>query len=146
MEKKLRAHVVELENCLEADFQTLSGENRRLNEELHRSEWALFRMMTRMEQMEMRMDLLQNQVSTVAPAPRVNLTREESEGGVGGPIEWGSPFRSPSPLRLDDATTDALEALGRNWELLNRGDETTSGEYTPTGPVPESRVVDSRSQ
>ena len=82
------------------------------------------------------MDLLQNQVTAVAPVPVVDLTREENEGGVGSPIDLGSPIglRSPSPLRLDDETADALEVLGRNWEMLNRGDVLTSGEYTPTGP------------
>jgi len=75
-------------------------------------------------------------VTMVTPAPMVDLTREESKGGVGGPIELGSQIglRSPSPLCLDDAMADALEALGRNWEMLNRGDISTSGEYTPTGP------------
>jgi len=82
------------------------------------------------------MDLLQNQVTAVAPVPVVDLTREENEGGVGGPIDLGSPIglRSPSPLRLDDETADTLEALGRNWEMLNPGEVSTSGEYTPTGP------------
>ena len=48
----------------------------------------------------------------------------------------GSPIglRSPSPLHLDDAMADPLDALQRNWEVLNRGDVSTSGEYTPTGP------------
>ena len=136
LEKKVRTKRVELENCVEADFQNLSVENQKLKEQVHRNEWALFGMITRMEQMEMRMDLLHNQVTMVAPALVVDLTREESEGEVGGPLELGSPIglRSPSPLRLDDATVEALEALGRNWEMLNRGDVSTSGEYTPTGP------------
>jgi len=136
LEKKVRTKRVKLENRVEADFQNLLEENRELKEQVHRNEWALFGMMTRMEQMEMRMDLLHNQVIAVAPAPVMDLTREESEGGVGGPLELGSPvgLRSPSPLRLDDATAEALEALGRNWEMLNQGDVSTSGEYTPTGP------------
>ena len=136
LEKKVRTKRVELENRVEMDFQNLSEENRELKEQVRRNEWALFGMITRMEQMEMRMDLLQNQVTAVAPTPMVDLTREESEGGVGGPIDLGSPIglRSPSPLRLDDETADALEALGRNWEMLNPGEVSTSGEYTPTGP------------
>jgi len=136
LEKKVRTKRVELENCVEMDFQNLSEENRELKEQVRWNEWALFGMITRMEQMEMRMDLLQNQVTAVAPVPMVDLTREESEGGVGGPIDLGSPIglRSPSPLCLDDETADALEALGRNWEMLNPGEVSTSGEYTPTGP------------
>ena len=121
---------------MEMDFQNLLEENRELKEQVRWNEWALYGMMTRMEQMEMRMDLLHNQVTMVTPAPMVDLTREESKGGVGGPIDLGSPIglRSPSPLRLDDAMADALEALGRNWEMLNPGEVSTSGEYTPTGP------------
>jgi len=136
LEKRVQTKRVELENRVEMDFQNLSEENRELKEQVRRNEWALFGMITRMEQMEMRMDLLQNQVTTVAPVPMVDLMREESEGGIGGPIDLGSPIglRSPSPLRLDNETADALEALGRNWEMLNRGDVSTSGEYTPTGP------------
>jgi len=136
LEKKVRTKRVKLENRVETDYQILQGENRELKEQVRWNEWALFGMMTHMEQMEMRMDLLHNQVTTVAPAPVVDLTREESEGGVGGPLELGSPIglRSPSPLHLDDVMAEALEALGRNWEMLNRGDVSTSGEYTPTGP------------
>jgi len=60
--------------------------------------------------------------------------REEDEGGVGGPIELGSPFRyrSSSPLWLDEVQLDTIEALGRNWEFL--GEVTMNGDYTPTGP------------
>jgi len=136
LEKKVWAKRVKLENHMETNFQNLLEENRELKEQVRWNEWALYGMMTRMEQMEMRMDLLHNQVTMVTPAPMVDLTREESKGGVGGPIDLGSPIglRSPSPLRLDDAMADALEALGRNWEMLNRGDVSTSGEYTPTGP------------
>jgi len=121
LEKKVRTKRVELENRVEMDFQNLLEENRELKEQVRRNEWALFGMITRMEQMEMRMDLLQNQVTAVAPVPMVDLTREESEGGVGGPIDLGSPIglRSPSPLRLDDATVDA------NW--LPTGETTAKG-------------------
>jgi len=92
--------------------------------------------MSCMEQMEVRMDLLQAQVMTVASAPVVDLTREEEEGGLGGPIDLGSPllYRAPSPLELNKVTAGAMEALGRNWEFLTTGEEATSGDHTPTGP------------
>ena len=82
------------------------------------------------------MNLLQAQVMMVASAPVVNLTREEEEGGLGGPIDLGSPllYRTPSPQELDKVTEGAIEALGRNWEFLATGEETTSGDYTPMGP------------
>jgi len=50
-------------------------------------------------------------------------------------LELGLPFlgRSPSPQQFTREELDAVEAVGRNWEFLNR-DVTTEGEYTPTGP------------
>ena len=91
-----------------------------------------------MEQMEARMNLLQAQVMTVASAPVVDLKREEEEeeeGGLGGPIDLGSPllYRTPSPQELDKVTVGVIEALGRNWEFLTTREETTSGDHTPTG-------------
>ena len=78
------------------------------------------------------MNLLWAQVMTVASAPVVNLMGEEEEGGSGGPIDLGSPllYRTPSPLELDEVTAGVIEALGRNWEFLATGEETTSGDYT----------------
>ena len=83
LEKKVWAKRVELENHVGADYQNLREENRELKEQVCWNKWALFGMITCMEQMEMRMDLLHNQVMMVPPAPMVDLTREESEGGVG---------------------------------------------------------------
>ena len=82
MEKKLQGCGVELENCIEADFQTLSEENRQLKDQLRRNEWALFGALTRIEQMETRMDLLQAQVTGAVPTPVVDLMREELE------VQW----------------------------------------------------------
>ena len=95
--------------------------------------------MTHIEQMEARMNLLQAQVMTVALAPVVDLKREEEEeeeGGLGGPIDLGSPllYRTPSPLELDQVTAGVIKAFGRNWEFLAAGEETTSGDHTPMGP------------
>ena len=82
------------------------------------------------------MNLLQAQVMTVVSAPVVDLTREEEDGGLGGPIDLGSPllYRTPSPLELDEVTAGAIKALGRNWEFLTTGEEAMSGDHTPTGP------------
>jgi len=45
------------------------------------------------------MALVSSQVAAVASPQQVDLSTEEDEGGVGGPIESRSPFplRSPSP-------------------------------------------------
>ena len=123
----------------EHSHEDLHVQVKELEERGHRDKWTIFDLATRMEQMEARMNLLQPQVMTVALAPLVNLMREEEEI-VGGPIELGSLFlyRTPSPLKLDEVTAEAIEALGKNWELLNTGDVTTSGDYTPTGPCRQS--------
>jgi len=92
----------------------------------------------RMATMEARMALLLGQVLAMAPPMAMDLTREESEGGVSGPL-LGSPvqLRSLSPLRLEEVvnseTLEAIEALGRSWDFVRR-ERATSGEYTPTGP------------
>ena len=74
-------------------------------------------------------------MTAVAPALVVDLTQEEDEGGLGGPIVWWTPFQrgSPSLLALDGEALDVIEALGRNWEFLGSIEATTSGDYTPTG-------------
>ena len=89
-----------------------------------------------MEMMEARMALISAQVAVMAPPLQVDLTREEDEGGVGGPIELGSPYRprSPSPQVFTREELDAVEAVGRNWEFLTARDTSTEGVYTPTGP------------
>ena len=124
-----------LENRLEADYANLREEVKGLKEQVRQDEWTIHGLLTRMEITEARMALLSSQVAAVAPVERVDLTREEDEGGVRGPIV-GPPYRYRtlsliSPLKLDEVTAGAIEALGRNWEFL--GDATTCGDYTPTG-------------
>ena len=82
------------------------------------------------------MALVSAQVAAMAPSLQVDLTREEDEGGVGGLIELGSPYRlrSPSPQMLTREELDVVEAVGRNWEFLTSRDISTEGVHTPTGP------------
>jgi len=129
-----------LENRLEADYANLQEEVKGLKEQVCQDEWTIHGLLTHMEVMEARMALLLSQVAVVAPVERVDLTREEDEGGVGGPIV-GPPYRyrtpSPiSPFELDEVTAGAIEALGRNWEFL--GDAAMCGDYTPIGPNRQS--------
>jgi len=88
MEKQFR----KLENRLEADYATLRVENKELVERQRQDEWTIHSLTTRMEMMEARMALVSAQVAAMAPPLQVDLTREEDEGGVGGPIELGSPY------------------------------------------------------
>ena len=89
MEKQFR----KLENRLEADYTTLREENKELVERQRQDEWTIHGLLTRMEMMEARMALVSAQVAAMAPPLQVDLTREEDEGGVGGPIELGSRKR-----------------------------------------------------
>jgi len=132
VEKQFR----KLENRLEADYATLWVENKELVERQRQDEWTIHSLMTRMEMMEARMALVSAQVAAMAPPLQVDLTREEDEGGVGGPIELGSPYRlrSPSPQVFTREELDAVEAVGRNWEFLTGRDISTEGVHTPTGP------------
>jgi len=132
VEKQFR----KVENRLEADYATLRAENKELVERQRQDEWTIHGLMTRMEMMEARMALVSAQVAAMAPPLQVDLTREEDEGGVGGPIELGSPYRlrSPSPQVFTREELDAVEAVGRNWEFLTSRDISTEGIHTPTGP------------
>jgi len=132
VEKQFR----KVENRLEADYATLRAEKKELVERQHQDEWTIHGLLTRMEMMEARMALVSAQVAAMAPPLLVDLTREEDEGGVRGPIELGSPYqqRSPSPQAFTREELDAVEAVGRNWEFLTSRDIFTEGVHTPTGP------------
>jgi len=132
VEKQFR----KVENHLEADYATLHVENKELRERQQQDEWTIHGLLTCMEMMEARMALVSAQVAAVAPPQQVDLTREEDEGGVGGPIKFGSPFqqRSPSPQVFTREELDTVEVVGRNWEFLILRDASTEGVYTPTGP------------
>jgi len=132
VEKQFR----KVENHLEADYATLQAENKELVEQQHHDEWTIHSLLTRMEMMEARMALVSAQVAAMAPPLQVDLTREEDEGGVGGLVELGSPYRlrSPSPQVFTREELDAVDAVGRNWEFLTGRDVSTEGVHTPTGP------------
>jgi len=125
-----------VENRLEADYATLHEENKELRERQQQDEWTIHGLLTRMETMEARMALVSSQVAAVASPQQVDLSMEEDEGGVGGPIEFRSPFqlRSPSPQVFTREELEAMEAVERNWEFLNQGELATGGDYTLAVP------------
>jgi len=88
VEKQFR----KLENHLEVDYATLCAENKELVERQRQDEWTIHGLLTRMEMMEARMALISAQAAMMAPPLQADLTREEDEGGVGGPIELRSPY------------------------------------------------------
>lgn len=78
----------------EKSIDNLECENRRmknniqsLQEENQQNEWTIQSLMLRMEMMEAWVALFQETVGKVSP-PRikVDLTQEEEDGGIGGPI------------------------------------------------------------
>jgi len=132
VEKQFR----KVENRLEADYANLRAEIKELKERQRHDEWTIGGLIARMEMMETRMALVSSRVATVASPQQVDLTREEDEGGRGGPMELGSLFRqrSPSPQVFTREELDAMEAVERNWEFLNQGELATGGDYTPAVP------------
>jgi len=118
------------------DYATLRAENKELVERQRHDEWTIHGLLTRMEMMEARMALVSAQVAAMAPPLQVDLTREEDEGGVRGPVELGLPYRprSPSPQVFTREELDVVEVVGRNWEFLVSSDISTEGVHTPTGP------------
>jgi len=132
VEKQFR----EVENCLETDYATLREENKELREQQRQDKWTIHGLLTHMEVMEARMALVSSQVAAVASPQQVDLSTEEDKGGVGGPIEFRSPFqlRSPSPQVFTREELDTMEAVERNWEFLNQGELVPGGGYTPAVP------------
>jgi len=128
--------MADISNQWRSETRELREENAGLKDLISRNGWTIHGLLSCMEAMEARMALLSGQVSAMAPPVSVDLTREEEEGAVRGPLTLGSPFlgRSPSPQQFTREELDAVEAVGRNWEFLNNRDETTEGDYTPTGP------------
>jgi len=134
-DKLVEKQFQKMENHLGVDYATLRAENKELVER-QRQEWTIHGLMTHMEMMEARMALVSAQVAAMAPPLQVDLTRKEDEGGVGGPIELGSPYRlrSPSPQMFTREELDVVEVVERNWEFLTLRDVSTEGVHTPTGP------------
>jgi len=104
IDERVKKDAWTLENRMEASYAHLWEENAGLKELAWRNGWTIHGLLDRMAAMEARMVILSGQVSAMALLVSVDLTREESEGGVGGPLVLGSPvrLRSPSLLRLEE--------------------------------------------
>ena len=67
------------------------------------------------------MALFQEMVGKLSP-PRieVNLTQEEEDGGVGGPIKWSAPiFLAPESVNPPSEDGEETESLAAVWEVLS---------------------------
>lgn len=92
--------------------------------------------------MEVRLALFQEQLAQLNPDPiTVDLTQEEGEGGVKGPIFLAPAAPSASKpaksVRIPDEALAGIECLMVNLMWFEElGEEMINGEYTPTGPSP----------
>ena len=119
----------------------LEDEVREVNIRLRDEEWKSLGLETRLVQLEARQQILMERLDAMnAPPVVVDLTKEEDEGGLGGPI-----FLAPEiPAALVDTEEERTRAQQELLEELDgilssfvsvEGDEQmTKGEYTPTGP------------
>ena len=80
-------------DVLECKNQRLKNEVQSLQEDNRQLEWTVQSLILRMETMEARMALFQEMVDKLSP-PRieVDLTQEEENGVVGGPIKQSGPI------------------------------------------------------
>ena len=85
---------------------------------------------TRLEKALERLEALE------APAREtIDLTKEEDEGGLGGPIFLApeTPDVSLVAEALNDETVEGIEKMIREWTSVD-GDVDTERSYEPTGP------------
>jgi len=101
-------------------------------------QWRLGEVHERMVKLEACLDRLEVLVSLRAPQV-FDLTHEEDEGGVGGPIllakETPAPESVVPPLEEWALDSDDERALvGLLVGIMTEREWRTDGEYTPTGP------------
>jgi len=91
-----------------------------------------------MTQLEARLDRLEVPVSLRTPQV-FDLTREEDEGGVGGPIILAEETPAPESVVPSEEewaldSEDERNLAGLLVGIASEGEWRTDGEYTPTGP------------
>ena len=119
----------------------LEDEVREVNQRLRAEEWKSLGLETRLVQMETRQQIMMERLDAMNVAPVVvDLTREEDEGGLGGPI-FLAPETPMASVDSEEVGTQAqrelleeLDNILSSFVNVEEGEETTEGEYTPTGP------------
>ena len=96
---------------------------------------------THLVQMEARQQIMMERLDVMNVAPVVvDLTREEDEGGLGGPI-FLAPETPAASVDVEEERTRAqrelleeLDTILSSFVNVEEDEKTTEGEYTPTGP------------
>ena len=119
----------------------LEDEIREVNRRLRDEEWKSLGLETRLVEMEARQQIMMERLDAMNVAPVVvDLTKEEDEGGLGGPILLAPETPMPS-VDTEEVGTQAqrelleeLDNILSSFVNVGESEETTEGEYTPTGP------------
>ena len=132
--------IEKLNQDLQVLNQYLEDEVQELSAGLHEEQWKVLGLMTHLEQMQAQQEIMMGRLDAMNVALVViDLTQEENEGGLGGPI-----FLAPETptVSLD---SEEERARGRQELLIEldgilasfvhvEEEKMTEGEYTPTRP------------
>ena len=119
----------------------LEDEVREVSNWLRNEEWKSLGLETQLVQMEARQQIMMERLDAMNVAPVVvDLTQEEDEGGLGGPIFLA--LETPA-VSMDSEEERArgcqellveLDSILASFVHVEEDKKTTEGEYTPTGP------------
>ena len=96
---------------------------------------------TRLVEMEARQQIMMERLDAMNVAPVVvDLTKEEDEGGLGGPI-FLAPETPAALVDMEEEGTrmrrellEELDTILSSFVNVEEDEKTTEGAYTPTGP------------
>ena len=119
----------------------LEDKVREVNVRLRDEEWKSLGLETRLVQMEARQQIMMERLDAMNVIPIVmDLTKEEDEGGLGGPI-FLAPETPAVSVDMEEERTRAqqellveLDSILSSFMDVEEDEKTTEGEYTPTGP------------
>ena len=119
----------------------LEDEVREVNVRLREEEWKSLGLETRLVQLETRQQILMERLDAMKVTPVVvDLTKEEDEGGLGGPV-FLAPETPAASVDMEEERTRAqwellveLDSILSSFVNVEEDKKTTEGEYTPTGP------------
>ena len=119
----------------------LEDEVQEVSNRLRESEWKSWGLETHLVQMEARQQVLMERLDAMNIAPVVvDLTQEEDEGGLGGPI-FLAPETPAATVGSEEEGAQAhqellmeLDNILASFICVEEDEKTTEGEYTLTGP------------
>jgi len=122
----------------ETSLDELRSKVRWLEAERAIDQWKLGEVHEHMAKLEARLDRLEVPVALRVPEV-FDLTREEDEGGVGGPIILAEETPAPESVILPSEewvldSDDKRALAGLLVGITSEREWRTDGEYTPTGP------------